>query len=270
MGRKQETNMEYYYQFLDRDPFNQLLKMSWKEFLRKWGRTPWARRAATGDGYGSLREFIAFSLSPEPSPEEVEAILSLKTIRWTIQRSSPQLAAMAGLIDCVPALRRHSVCVGFFKRREFSVLLAAAVEAYLGNRISRALMLPLFKIHSVADANDWLCLSREQRQALKAAVSLPEICRPIYRWQGSGFLEGEEWASCLGVADTRRLITCVEQAWRENWPVSLVKDLSETSAPAEIRGSPRFRDFSIAEEFTKALKTKLMSLDRPVVFFRSD
>ena len=262
--------MEYYYQFLDRDAFDQLLRLSWREFLQKWGRTPWAKGAATGDAYGSLREFIAFSLSPEPSPEEVEAILSLKTIRWTIQRSLPQLAAMAGLIDCVSAFRRHAVCVGFFKHSEFAVLLAAAVEAYLGGRIPRTMILPLFDLHRVADLSPWLRLSRSERRILRADVSLPEICRPIYKWQGADFLHDEEWANCLSVTDTRQVIACLMQAWRENWPVSLMKDLSDTSAPAEIRGSPRFRDFDISRQFAKALRSRLPNLERPVVFFRCD
>jgi hypothetical protein len=177
---------------------------------------------------------------------------------------------MAGLIDYVPAFGEHAVCVGFFKRSEFAVLLAAAVEAYLRAQIPRVMLWPLFKLHAVADASPWFHLSRKESQALKEAVSLPEFCRPLYRWQGAGFLEGEEWASCLGVADTRRLIACMTQAWSENWPVPRVKDLSNTSAPAEIQRSPRFRDFHITKQFAKALRTKLPALQRPAVFFQCD
>lgn len=261
--------MEYYYQFLDRDVLGRLLELSWKEFLCRWGNTRWARGAPTGDGYGSLREFISFSMSPEPSPEQVEAILARKTIRWTIQHSSPQLAAIAGLIDRVPMFRKHAVCVGFFKGSEFAALLAAAVDAYFSRRISLDVLRAVFRLHSVEDVSPWLCLSRRERQTLKENVSPPNICRPIYRWQGLGFLADEEWASCLAVADTRRLVAFVARVWRENWPVTRVKELSETSAPTGSQ-PPKFRDFDLAKEFGRILKTKLPALRRPAVFFRAD
>jgi hypothetical protein len=83
----------YYHQFFDRVAFDQLCRLSWQEFLERWGRIPWAKAAPTADGGGSLRDFVAFFVEPEPSPKVLEAILARETIRWTIQHSEPQFAA---------------------------------------------------------------------------------------------------------------------------------------------------------------------------------
>jgi hypothetical protein len=263
------TAVYYYYQFFDRIAFDRLCRLSWREFLQRWGSIPWAKPAApTGDGGGSLRDFVAFFVEPEPSPEQVEAILARKTIRWTIQHSTPQFAAMAELMGNVPSFSKHHPWVGYFKRSDFAVLIAAMVDRYLSGRISRAMLWPVFKVHNVADVSGWLRLSRAERAELKNAIFEERLWRPIYRWQGPGFLIGEEWANCLGVADTRRLLSVLDQAWSENWAVPRLKDPSDVSGSIHDTRLPRFQDFDISREFTKSLRKGLLRLGHACTFFR--
>ena len=63
--------MEFIYHFFDRTACDQLWKMSWKDYLCRWGRTRWARAEPVGEGNESLRDMISFHIDPEPTAEEV-------------------------------------------------------------------------------------------------------------------------------------------------------------------------------------------------------
>jgi hypothetical protein len=92
--------MDDYYYFFDRSAVDSLWKMSWKEFLRLHGNSDWAKYPEIGSADGSLRGLIAFALDPEPSAAEVEDIIHRRTVRGTIERSSPQFYVIGR--DCAP------------------------------------------------------------------------------------------------------------------------------------------------------------------------
>lgn len=225
--------MEFVYQFSDRGGIDPLWKLTWKEYLLRWGRTRWARAKMTENGDDSLRSMIAFFIDPAPTAEEVDRILAEETIRWTVRRSSPQFRSISELIYNTPGLRRHGHFIGC-DANYFTVLMAAAVEAYLRGRISRYILWPVFKLHSTTDPSQWLRLSHLENKALKAALAGFDMWSPIYQWQGPAFLEGEQWANCLGVSDTRRFIAFVLRAWNENWPIPRLKNLNVEIRPHRL------------------------------------
>jgi hypothetical protein len=93
---------------------------------------------------------------------------------------------------------------------------AVAFEAYLRGRFPQSALWPLFKSHNIADPSDWLRLFSRGRRTIEAVVSPRRMWEPIYRWQGEGgFLVGEQWSNCVGIADTRRLVALIMRAWSE-------------------------------------------------------
>src|SRR6516162_4386973 len=101
--------MDGYYYFFDRSAVDSLWRLSWHEFLRVRGPSRWTAGRDTGDGAASLRGLIAFSLDPQPSAMEVEDIIRHRTLRWTIQHSTPQFYVMEEIIYNVPWLRKSSI-----------------------------------------------------------------------------------------------------------------------------------------------------------------
>jgi hypothetical protein len=173
---------------------------------------------------------------------------------------------MSELIFNTPGFRRHAQSITY-KGDYFVVLMAAAAEAYLQGRISKTMLWPVFKLHVTGDPGRRLKLTRRDHEALKTALSGREMWVPIYRWQGAGYLEDEEWANCLGVADTKRFVAVVVRAWKENWPVPRLGELSRIEIPSPKSGPPRFRDCGIWEAFAGPVIRKVTRFERPCVFF---
>ncbi len=262
--------MEHSYLFLDRETVDPLWKLSWKEFLRKWGKSRWATAKHFQDGNSSLRGLIAFGLDPEPSHQDVEQILERRTIRWTIQHSSPQYFVMQEILHHVPDLRGSMVSVSP-SHDDSGALIAVGVRAYLQGEIGAQMLWAILKLHSVDDAGEWLRLSKKEKRDLSAVVQPHEshdLGRPIYRWQGSNACEEEEWTNCLNTAATRRFASFVMRAWRENWPAPRLEDTELSSCKVPPGKIPRFRDFAIARELNRPLLKKVLSFKRPCVFRR--
>jgi hypothetical protein len=66
--------IDVYYCFFDRSAVDPLWKMSWQDFLRRYGKNRRNKRSKGDGGDSWLRELIAFSVEPEPSDTEVEDI----------------------------------------------------------------------------------------------------------------------------------------------------------------------------------------------------
>jgi len=173
---------------------------------------------------------------------------------------------MSELIFNTPAFRRHAQSITY-KGDYFVVLMAAAAEAYLRGWIPKTMLWPFFKLHATEDPSEHLELSPRDHRALKVALSGRTMWVPIYRWQGDTYLEGEQWANCLGVADTKRFVAVVERAWREDWPVPRLGELSRIEIPSLKSGSPRFRDCGIWEAFARPVIRRVTRFERACVFF---
>jgi hypothetical protein len=240
-------------------------QMPWRMFRRKY-KTQWTlnRNLHRGEYKGrSLRELLAFTVDPEPSAEDIEDILERRTVRWTVRHSEPQLYAMSSIMwDGLPRL--HNRLIHLSTSSQIDSLIAVAVDAYLRRSISAATLWAVLKLHSIVNLSEFLALTRDEVRALRV-VSLGRLMwQPIYPWQGAGFLEGEDWANSLGVADTKRFVAVLIRAWEENWPAPRLKEKS--GAPAG-RG-PRFRDFAVSNELAKPLGGRIGRLKRPCVFRR--
>ena len=174
---------------------------------------------------------------------------------------------MAGLLYNTPGFRQNHECI-FYKGDYFAILIAVALEAHLRGRVHQSALWPTFKLHSIEDPKGWLRLSSGERRTIKAVVSSRRMLEPIYRWQGEGgFLDGEQWANCLGIADTRRFVALILRAWKENWPVPRLGELDRISLPPSQAEPPRFRDFELSKLFVRPLTNKVSRFDRPCVFF---
>lgn len=257
--------MEQVYEFFDSRAFDSIWEMSWADFIHTY-KTRWAlnRRYHSGEYQRrSLRELLAFSGDPEPSPEQIEHILKHQTICWTIRHSTPQLFVMSTIIsDGLPDLRRATI--SFETSVEVDCLLAAAVDAYLEGRMTRAALRAVMKLHSIAEPSEFLDLTRKEKRVLRDADLSRAMWKPIYGWQGMGWLTDESCANGLAHTDTKRFVDFVIRAWNENWPTPRLTDIKYTASSR----SPQFRDFDVARELARRLKSKGRYFKKPCVFLR--
>jgi hypothetical protein len=117
--------IEHFYQFIDRAVVDPVLMMSWADFLRKH---PWRR--------DSLEELLDFAVEPQPDSDARSRILATRSLRWTMRRSTPAYYFLNTLIYHVPHLRRRCPDVWANDCYDVAALEAAAVEAFLVDRIS--------------------------------------------------------------------------------------------------------------------------------------
>jgi hypothetical protein len=262
--------MDDYYFFFDRSKIDSLWSLSWQEFLRLYGRSGWAKGRDTGRGGDSLRALIAFSIEPKPSAAEVEDIISRHSIRWTIQHSSPQFYTMEEIIYNVASLSAHSVSLDTWPN-DFTVLLAAAAEGYFCGEVPVSEFKAVLKLH-YSKFEDFIRLSKRERAVVRQLMGVEEYAKPIYPWQGEAALLDEQWAGCLGVADTRRLFRLVDRCWNQNLELRRMLSTDEIQlcnpkgrAKTKTRS---FQDFGISRQFMNLWSCEIRSFTRPCVFRR--
>jgi hypothetical protein len=240
--------MEAYYQFFDRDAVDPLLSMRWPEYMD---------RSFTDEE--DAREFVEFAFD---GGEGITDVLSRRTLRWTMQRSSPQYHFLAVIIDAAGG-GPYVACNPF----ETAILLAVAVEAVLTGLSDRATLHAVLKINAASRPSDWLEISERDEKPLLRGWRPELMARPIYAWQGDDahLCCGD---TALGVADTRRLIRFLMRAWQENWPAPrLTRDTLRFRIKRK-QSAPHFRDFQLARD----VHTGLVDWEarRPSVFRRCE
>lgn len=236
-------SMLHYFQFFDREAFDSVWSLSWREFERKHG-SRWSKRKSYEPGEydgASLRGLICFSLDPEPSPEFVEEVLQRRTVRWTIRHSCPQFCFMTEIMQHVPGYRASTCCI---VSHDVGVLISVATGAYIAGKIDSRTLRAVLKLCG-SDPEEWVQLSRTQKQKLAAATADIAYWKPIYTWQGNGACISDESTSCSNVPDTRRFLICMMRALSENWPLMTLKVSSDAGS--------HFRDLPIAQELRKAI-----------------
>ena len=152
--------------------------------------------------------------------------------------------------------------VSFETSPEVDCLVAAAVDAYLEARIPRSALRSVLKLHSIAEPGEFLKLTREEKYVLRNANLTRAMWKPIYAWQGMDWLVGESCANALAHAHTKPFVDFVVRAWDENWPTPRLTE-TEHKSPS---GNLRFRDFALAKELVKWLRSKVSKLKTPCVF----
>lgn len=260
--------MDHYYEFFDRAFFDSVWALSWCDFQRKH-RSRWAmdRNYEPGVYSGrSLRELICFSMEPEPSPELLEDVLARRTIRWTVRRSSPQFFLMSEIMRHVPGSRARICCAFDIPSEDVGVLISAALGGFVAGQLAGPILQAVLKLHGCPDPREWVTLSARERKMLGALTSRVDVLQPIYAWQGESACGDEEWANCLGLADSRRFALFVTRAWRENWPVTGLKQPPQRLA-RRPGIKPHFREFPVTRELRKAIE-RASRFERPSVFRR--
>ena len=259
--------MDAYYYFFDRSAVDSLWKLSWREFLRLHGKSRWAKGHDTGDGAGSLRGLIAFSVDPQPSAKEIEEIIGRRTLQWTIQRSSPQFYMMEEILYRVPRLRKSCASLDVWEN-DLSVLLAAAAEGYFQGDVPVSEFKAVLKLH-YSKFEDFIHLSKRERSAVRGLMDVAHYAKPIYPWQGEKALLDQRWAGCLGVADTKRFFALIGRLWKQNPELRRIlnTDGVELRKP-EHKSTHRFRDFGISRHLMNLWSRKIRSFQQPSVFRR--
>jgi len=258
--------MDNYYCFLDRSAVDSLWSLSWQDFLRLYGTSRWAKGAYTDNGSASLRGLIAFSVEPEPSEAEVEEIIRHRTLRWAIQRSSPQYFVMGEIVYNVPRLRKSHATLDVWAN-DPTVLLAAAAEAYFRGELNVSGFKAILKLH-YSKFEDFIRLSKRERSEVRRLMSVDQYAKPIYSWQGETALLDEEWAGCLGIADTRSLFALINRLWKQNPEVRRILDAENVELLKPESKTLRFRDFGISRHLMNLWSRKVQSFKQPCVFRR--
>jgi hypothetical protein len=241
--------IENFYQFVDRAVVDPMLQMSWKAFLRKY---PWRR--------DSLEELLAFAVEPEPDSGAVSYILAERSLRWTMKRSTPAYYFLNVLIYHVPHLKRR--CPEIWLRKnslEVAVIEATAVEAFLDDRIGEHMLWAVYNIDGRQNPTEWLKLSGSELTRVEIGLGFAAVEKPIFPWQTDDCLD--DGYRCLRLADTKRFIAFLTQAWRENWPVPRLSDDVRKSLAIVDEATPHFRDFELPRRLVTCVNAT--RLDRP-------
>jgi hypothetical protein len=258
--------MDDYYFFFDRLAVDSLWNLSWQKFLRLHGKSQWAKDPDTGSANDSLRGLIAFSVEPKPSAAEVEDIVRQRTLRWTIRRSSPQFYMMEEIMANLPRLNESCVSLDMWSN-DFAVLLAAAAEGYFRGDVPESEFKAVLKLH-YSKFEDFIRLNKQERSTLKHLMDVDEFAKPIYPWQGPLAILEEQWASCLGVVDTRRFFALLNRLWQQNPEVRRILDDDGIQIREPKSKTYCFRDFGIAGQLTNLWSHTVRSFARPCVFRR--
>jgi hypothetical protein len=207
--------MNHTFEFFDRAAVDHLWNISWRTLIRRNPQNAWLQSAervevGTYDGK-SLRGLLTFCI--QQSPKRIETILETRKVADTLKKCTGQFFAMSELMT--NALPHSDKFIEYVEIHEVLPLISIAWDAFLLGRISPAILWSVFKLHSLKPTDP----SDDSQVAPKwARTLLPwhRLWDPIYSWQGNNWFRGEQSTNCLGVAGTRRFITFVLRADKEN------------------------------------------------------
>jgi hypothetical protein len=152
---------------------------------------------------------------------------------------------------------------------DLSVLLAAAAEGYFRGEVTVSGFKSVLKLH-YSKFEDFIRLSKSERSVVRGLMDVDRYAKPIYPWQGEMAILDEEWAGCLGVADTKRFFALVDRLWKQNPEVRRILDVDvdhiEFCTPG--RDTYRFRDFGISRHLMNLWSREVRSFGQPCVFRR--
>ena len=152
-----------------------------------------------------------------------------------------------------------------------TVVLAAAAEGYFRGDVTVSAFKSVLKLH-YSKFEDFIRLSKHERSVVRGLMNVDQYAKPIYPWQGEMALLDEEWAGCLGVADTKRFFALVDRLWKQNPEVRRILDVDvdhiEFCTPS--RDTHRFRDFGISGHLMNLWSREVRSFQQPCAFRRWD
>jgi hypothetical protein len=249
--------MNHTFEFFDRAAVDHLWNISWKTLLKRNPQNAWLQSTepVVEGSYGgkNLRELLTFGI--QQSPKRIETILKTRKVSDTIRRCYLQFFTMSELmINALPHSKRF---IEYVEIQYTNPLISIAWEAFISGRISTATLWSVFKLNSVKPTD----LSDDSRAAqgwFRALLPWHRMWEPIYSWQGEAPFKHEESTNCLGLADTRRFISFVRRANKENWATAC---LNTTSAAA---GTLQFKDDLDCVRLSKCMR-KVGQMKKPCV-----
>jgi len=245
---------ERFYWFIDAAATEPVIEMSWTAFLRKYPIHR-SRASLTNSLQDSVEHFLAFVVEPEQDAAGVKDILARRTLRWTMQRSTPQYWFLNEVVGHVPSLskRSRSIWVAHDKFLEPAVLDAIGISAFLDGRIDLQTYWAVHNITGRYEPTSWLTLTPTQQKTLEEARLSGPGEKPIFSWQSARSLD--DGYRCLRRRHTQLLVAFLKQAWKENWAAPhLTRD---TRAELKIaKGTtPRFRHLELATNLVQCVTT---------------
>ena len=228
--------MNHTFEFFDRAAVDHLWNISWRTLIRRNPQNAWLQSAervevGTYDGK-SLRGLLTFCI--QQSPKRIETILETRKVADTLKKCTGQFFAMSELMT--NALPHSDKFIEYVEIHEVLPLISIAWDAFLLGRISPAILWSVFKLHSLkpTDPSDD---SQVAPRWVRALLPWHRLWDPIYSWQGKRFRE-DEWSNCLGLADTRRFISFVQRANKENWATEPPNTRSKAAGTLRFRDDP--------------------------------
>jgi len=240
---------EYFFRFIDRAAIDPILSMTWNQYQSKYG--------FKHDQWKHPGELLAFfvdeaDLPDDPDPAEVKQYMNW-TLRRTMKNSTPQYDFLIEIALMNPQVEGRCLHVWPDAWEEEGVLVASSVDAFLRGDINEGTLRTVFTITATQDPRDWLRLSaRDLDLVLDICDSWPSE-KPIYSWQPPDCLRDDGY-SVLGLADTKRFLGFVQQAWEENWPAPRLKPRARKSLTLPSGSTPRFREFDLTRKLVKPVR----------------
>lgn len=114
---------EHFYQFIDRDVVDPMLRLKWTEYQKKY-------RVKREDVESIINWF-----DTAPSVEEMNRIIKTKTVLWTVKHGG--LICLSDAIHCARSVKKRcpEVAIDRLRLEDVAVVYAAAVDGFLNNKI---------------------------------------------------------------------------------------------------------------------------------------
>jgi hypothetical protein len=232
------------FRVIDRAVVDPLLALTWPEFLRRhrWRHDQWNDPA----------EFLDdFALDHDTDRDNIPRILASRTLRWTMQRSSPQLFFVETVLECAKSVSKQ--CPSYYCATSFAartLFLAAAVGGFLTGRLSRPGLYSTAALLGSDEAPDCLDLLPADRKRLKQALHPMLVPTPVFPWQPRE-QEGDYYF--LGLAETKPFLDFVRRSVSENWACPRISKESRSELPNSGSRVPTMRDSQVATQLARWL-----------------
>jgi hypothetical protein len=249
--------MNHTFEFFDRAAVDHLWNISWRTLIKRNPQNAWLQSTESvevGSYRGeNLRGLLTFGI--QQSPERIETILKTRKVSDTIRRCNLQFFTMSDLMT--NALPHSERFIEYVEIKYIDPLISTAWQAFVSGRISAATLWSVFKVNSVKPT-DFSFESQATQRWFRALLPWHRLREPIYSWQGEASFKHEESTNCLGLADTRRFISFLRRANRENWATECPDSTSN------VAGTLRFRDDPDCVRLYKCLR-KVGRMKKPCV-----
>lgn len=235
---------ENFYQVIDRAVVDPLLALTWPEFLRRY---KWRH----GQRHDPAEYLEDFALDDEDDIENIPRILASRTLRWTMQRTAPQLHFLETIFESTPDIRNRCptlYCGPIFAYK--AMFLAAAVDGFFNERLTWWDLFVTCSLLGADDTFDYLDLDDLDRRGLQEVLHPMFVPSPVFPWLPREH-DGQYYS--LGLRETKSFLKFVQRAVAENWACPLIAKDTLAELPRAARKAPTMRDNEVATKLVRWL-----------------